>query len=451
MAIAASAVGAADLPAFPGAQGYGAVATGWRGGQVMRVTTLDDAGPGSLRACAEGADTPRVCIFDISGTISVDRPIFVSSNRYIAGQTAPGQGIQIRLGASRNTPLVIKNVHDVVVRFLKLRPGPSQIAGPSVDGVTVENGERIMLDHLSVMFATDENVNVHVSNSVAGDITLSNSIVAWGLDRSNHPKGRHSKGALICSDEGPKNDCGRISLIGNLFAHNRDRNPDLKATDHGPVEVINNIFYDAISQFGEFYDLLGDTDISYVGNLALAGPSTNRRAPEAVQLFDWEDGHTIALYAAGNRAERRRPCRRPRELDVLDAEAKRLSVDAPAVPLTVEPLDVDAAEARVMETAGARLPDGRFHDALDRAVLDNLRDCSGSVIDRVEEAGGWPNLPEERGAPDADGDGLPDPWEEAQDALDARVRDNIWAPAHPAGWSHLELWLAHLAGDEIAP
>lgn len=56
------------------------------------MTTLDDRGPGSLRACAANGDRPRVCVFDIGGTISVDTPIRTGSNLYIAGQTAPGQG-----------------------------------------------------------------------------------------------------------------------------------------------------------------------------------------------------------------------------------------------------------------------------------------------------------------------------------------------------------------------
>lgn len=139
---------------------------------------------------------------------------------------------------------------------------------------------------------------------MASDITLADSILAYSLDRSNHPDGKHSKGALICSDTGEpsENECGRISLIRNLFAHHRDRNPDVKATSLGPVEIVNNIFYNPISQFGEFYDLLGDARIAYVGNLALAGPSTNDRAAAAVELFDRVPGNDIAIAAEGNAA-----------------------------------------------------------------------------------------------------------------------------------------------------
>lgn len=52
------ACGADALPAFPGAEGFGTQTPGGRGGRVIEVIHLEDAGPGSLRA-AVAAEGPR--------------------------------------------------------------------------------------------------------------------------------------------------------------------------------------------------------------------------------------------------------------------------------------------------------------------------------------------------------------------------------------------------------
>jgi hypothetical protein len=268
------------MPAFAGAAGFGRNATGWRGGAVIKVTTLDDRGPGSLRACAEGSG-PRVCIFEVAGTIEVDSTIAVGAEVYLAGQTAPGDGVQLRLGRSPDRPMMVRAANDVVIRHLRLRPGPAQEDSSSVDGIGIFDSHDVILDHLSVQYATDELLSIGTLRGSVFDITVQDSLFAWGLDRANHPKGKHSKGALICTMDG--GDCGRISLVRNLFAHNRDRNPDVNGTSIGPVEIVNNIFYNPKSQFGEFYDWEGDLRINYIGNTALSGPSTRRtKVPHAV-------------------------------------------------------------------------------------------------------------------------------------------------------------------------
>ena len=56
------------LPAFPGAEGFGAGSIGGRGGRVIKVTNLGTRGPGSLQAACS-AKGPRIVAFDVSGDI----------------------------------------------------------------------------------------------------------------------------------------------------------------------------------------------------------------------------------------------------------------------------------------------------------------------------------------------------------------------------------------------
>ena len=79
--------------AFPGAQGWGRFAVGGRNGSVYHVTNLNDSGSGSLRDAVSSPN--RIIVFDVAGVININSRIVFSRNLYVAGQTAPGQGITV--------------------------------------------------------------------------------------------------------------------------------------------------------------------------------------------------------------------------------------------------------------------------------------------------------------------------------------------------------------------
>ena len=87
----------AGLPAFPGAVGQGAAATGGRGDDVVHVTNLLDYDvhkdqpkiPGSLRHAIQSATGPRIIVFDVGGPIKLAGRLEIRKhNLTIAGRIA---------------------------------------------------------------------------------------------------------------------------------------------------------------------------------------------------------------------------------------------------------------------------------------------------------------------------------------------------------------------------
>ena len=170
---------AADaVPAFPGAEGFGSVATGGRGGQVLIVTTLAADGPGSL-AEALATEGPRIIVFAVSGVIEADLLEIPHGDVTIAGQSAPGAGITL---AGRLYGAYDYDVQNIVIRHLRVVPGPAEGAGEQFDAIQFSRNSRVILDHVTVANGVDETIDMYE----AQDVTVQWSTIAFAATQG-HP------------------------------------------------------------------------------------------------------------------------------------------------------------------------------------------------------------------------------------------------------------------------
>jgi pectate lyase len=429
----------AELSSFPGAQGYGKYSEGGRGGRVIEVTTLADTGPGSLRACME-AEGPRNCVFKIGGVIRLERSIKVESeNGFLSvlgqtallGQTAPGGGILITIDAvnkeKAHTPLVFKGTNDVILRHVRVRPRfPNSIK--NVDAITVEDSVEVYVDHVSGSWATDENFNSHGSTT---EITVAYSIFGEGLDK-------HSKCALLGSDpRGPQ----KITFWNNACISNNDRNPDDNHHGGSCIDIINNLFFNAKSEWGEIFSQYpGGTPISYVGNYFKAGPSTN----EITYAINWNDTESIGgpqIYDRGN--ETWAPGQK--SVVLVAPDTKQYIVANPPCPLSIEQI-VSAKQAydNVTTYAGA-FPRDDVDLRFIREVGPIEKPGRGKIIRRPGE------LPATESGPayqDADEDGMPDRIE-ARFGAKVGLAD-AWQDSDGNGWPNFDEVMQALSEEHIS-
>ena len=150
------------LPAFPGAEGYGAFTPGGRGGKVLFVTTLEDYDaskgeapvPGSFRNAVESSGA-RAVLFRVSGTIFLKSQLTVTHPFLtIAGQTAPGDGVCIARYLFR------VETHDVIIRYLRFRLG-DETQSESGTFQVGRGSQDVIIDHCSISWSTDENCTLH--------------------------------------------------------------------------------------------------------------------------------------------------------------------------------------------------------------------------------------------------------------------------------------------------
>ena len=425
LVLGCSAVGGTgELPAFPGAQGFGSTTPGGRGGKVLFVTSLDDSGPGSLREACE-AEGPRIVVFRVGGLISLEKPIVVR-NPYLtlAGQSAPGAGVCLR-----NSPFAVAT-HDVVVRFLRSRLG--DVAGKAEDCLDLANGAgRVIFDHCSATWSIDECLSLagNVSN-----VTVQWCLIAEALNKSKHPKGPHGYGSLTRAN-------GPVSLHHNLWAHNNGRNPRLGDNYNRPpypaFDFRNNVIYD----FGGTCSGLtqGRFPVNYVANYIRPSPSSRAQTPITIgapsdlvffirdNVFDGNEALTADNTLFFNRVE-------------MGGTPQVRIVDATFDAAPVQTVSATEAFEMVLAAVGASLP---VRDSVDARIVDQVRQHKGAIIDSQTQVGGWPAYRQALPPQDSDNDGMPDTWETAH-GLDPKDPADGSKDRDGDGYTNIEEYLNDL-------
>jgi len=430
----------AQLPAFPGAEGFGRNTTGGRGGAVYIVTNLRDSvtkpPEGSLR-WALNKPGPKTIVFAVSGTIDLKRTLNISEgNVTIAGQTAPGGGICIK-----GQPVSVE-ADNVIIRYVRFRCGIGEPTEAPPDAITGTRHKDIIIDHCSMSWSVDETASFYNNTN----FTMQWCIISESLYNAGHYKGEHGYGG-IWGGEG-------ASFHHNLLASHTSRLPrfcgaryhiDTRETEL--VDFRNNVIFNwgfNSSYGGE----MGKQNM--INNYYKAGPATKELVRHRiVEPFDslgrW---YLHGNYMTGNRKISSDNWAGGVQGDYANVAAIRSETAFPITP--VKTTSAKKAFKSVLKNAGAILP---ARDACDERIIKEVTagkcaygDSYGprtGIIDSQNSVGGWPDLKTYNVRIDSDKDGMPDDWEKAKglNPADPEDRNRIAG----SGYTMLEEYLNGIA------
>lgn len=389
----------AHATAFPGAEGYGADATGGRGGRVIHVINLDASGPGSLQA-ALSASGPRIIVFDVSGLIVADEIRIEHGDFTLAGETAPGAGIT--LDAKLFATYQDFSVTNFIIRHLRVRP--TDLSGDQGDAIRLANNSNFILDHVTTSWGADETVDLYQSH----DFTIQWSTIEASAPLASHPDGAYHNYGLINGPNGYN-----ASIHHNLFAHHSQRTP---AVANGMSAIVNNVVYNFKRGFNH-HNPADTAGFNFIGNYYKSGPDDTN--PMAI-LIDDEDKVSGPYYYVENLCYNGTVVANPWDIVFhypADINPLPSQAAAPfATPAITTHTCLEAYEL-VLAQAGAWPRDGVTLQTMEE--VENGAGAWGRIVPVDLMAGLTPTS-----APaDGDGDGMPDDWETAQGLNPATADD----------------------------
>lgn len=377
----------AQLIAFPGAEGFGKFAKGARSStspSVYRVTNLNNSGTGSLRDAVSSSN--RIVVFDVAGVINISSRIVVASNIYIAGQTAPGEGITVY-----GNGFSFSGANNTICRYLRIRMG--NIGDSGKDACGISNGSNMIFDHVSVSWGRDENFSISWDGkgTEPTNITIQNSVISQGLMA-------HSAGGLIQTN-------GGVTLYRNAYIDNGTRNNKIK----GVNQYVNNIVYNWES--GAYImggDSEGESFANAVSNFFIKGPAKGVSpfsvANDKYHLYAEDNWHD------GNRNNVLDGYLIPKSEYSGGPDFQTVPYAYPLLPTWPASMLIDS----VLPGVGASLP---YRDLADYYVIDELKSFGKKgylITNETENPMGTPaqwTMWSGTKRIDSDNDGIPDAWE----------------------------------------
>ncbi len=419
LALLGSVTAQAQQLAFPGAQGWGRTAVGGRSGSVYHVTNLNDSGTGSLRDAV--SQPGRIVVFDVAGVININSRIVFSHNLYVAGQTAPGEGVTVY-----GNGVSFSGSNNIIVRYMRFRMGKGGDSGKDCAGIS--NGTNMIFDHCSFSWGLDEVFSINPDGK--GDlhnITLMNCVFGQGLLT-------HSAGGLMQADS--------ITLYRNFYCDNGTRNNKVK----GAHQYVNNIVY---NWKNGCYLMGGDSQgKSYAntqGNLFINGPAGGGNACTS-------GNSDFNIYASDNWQDKNRDgVLNPYEIPKSEYGG---GPTFRTTPYPYPELDIVGATTlidEVLPTVGASLP---YRDYADCYMVDEcLSFGQDGVLISTEDVlpfgkpSTW-SVWGGNGRVDTDGDGMPDWWENAN-GTNPNANDAMQKAAN--GYVNIENYINSISADTVEP
>ena len=461
VAVSPAAGSATPLAAFPGAEGFGAYATGGRGGSVVYVTNLNANGPGSLQWAIDQPGA-RYILFKVSGLINTQIHL-TNGDVTIAGQTSPG-GITIRGLVTDESPYQDQDVRapadfaeNWILQHIRIRPGAT---GPADDGLRLRYTRNAIVDHVSIGNAVDEAIEISYSNN----ITVQNTLLAETV-------GGHSfYGGILMNYSNPAYGFGldNVSLHHNVFNRIEGRLPEgsresaAAANSFMNLELSNNLYWDP--RF--FVALAVDSGVASGGSRPIYWKlnAVNNLFHTANNfrngMFDDQILNVARneLFVSGNKMDLY-PSRSDYQLffccndypdqtspDATSRRAQARTTRHPFPAITYTP--TDQLRTVLLNTAGA-WP----RDPMDTRLMSFVASNTiSSAPSNTNPAGDALLLPFSGAAPvaptDTDSDGMPDTWEIAN-GLNPGVANANGTTLSAAGYTDVEIYLQELSTSRI--